>query len=139
MSEEQKPAKRTDHLFKPGQSGNPKGRPPGATDKHFIRVETWLARYFEDLEDLGTDLRLSKMEWVLEKFFSKISAISSSPEESAARAKTASELIGALEQRPVVGNPSGGFNELPSAGSITPPAPVLPPINTNGSNGATPH
>jgi len=33
--------------FKPGQSGNPKGRPPGKS------LKTWLREYFESLDDEG--------------------------------------------------------------------------------------
>ena len=44
------------YQFKPGQSGNPKGRKPGSKS-----LKTWLKEHFEDLDDEGKQEFLSNI------------------------------------------------------------------------------
>ncbi len=76
-------------MFKKGQSGNPAGRPVGSGDKQFIRTDFWLGRYWESIEKLPEDKKQGKIEFILEKFFSKIQVLPSSPEESVGNANSA--------------------------------------------------
>ncbi len=76
---------------------NRAGRPEGSKDRHFVRVEFWLGRYFETLEKLPAEQKLAKIELVIEKFFSKIQVISATPGESAVAGTSALDELKAAE------------------------------------------
>lgn len=68
--------------WKKGISGNPQGRPVGSGDRQFIRTDFWLGRFYERISKLTEEKQLEEIKYILDKFFSKIQALPSSPEDS---------------------------------------------------------
>ena len=56
-------------MFKPGESGNPAGRPVGAKDKKWATLQFWFERIIESLKDeslkpaerLNAELRIAEL------------------------------------------------------------------------------
>jgi hypothetical protein len=94
--------------FEKGQSGNPAGRPVGSGDRQFIRTDFWLGRYWESIAKLDEEKKQSKIEFVLEKFFSKIQVLTASPEDSKSNADNALEELKRAEAYGITHNGTNG-------------------------------
>lgn len=86
-------------MWSKGTSGNPTGRPKGSKNKDYLRVETWLAAHYRDMEKSQVQERIKIQQAVLTHFFSKMQILPGDPNDSLTNADAILQRKKALEQQ----------------------------------------
>lgn len=94
------------HLFKPGQSGNPAGRPLGSKNKQYLTLEFWFEYIHDSANKLSESQKVAVGLQCLDKLLAKMPTIPQTPEDSLKNATAKFDLIKQLENNAVP--PSGG-------------------------------
>lgn len=77
------------------------GRKPGTVNKdtqNYLDFQLWFKQIKQDLEFLEPEKRIEISIRVVDKLFSKVQVLPSTPQESAENAQIRQEMIDALEQ-----------------------------------------
>lgn len=105
--------------FKPGQSGNPAGRPEGSKNKNYANASHWLQRADEELNKTeDPEKRASWIKWATELCMAKVQALPGSPDDS-------------------VNNAAKAFEAMNQLAPINPPLEPNPHIKNGVPNGAS--
>lgn len=79
-------------MFKPGESGNPNGRPKGATDRKWADLRWWFNLVEESVGDLKPEKKAEIGLEGMRLLISKMPMLPASPEESKNRTELDAEL-----------------------------------------------
>lgn len=89
-------------MFKPGESGNPNGRPKGSLNKatvNYLDFQIWFQQVKEDLEKLKPEERIEVCLRVIEKLMSKVQNLPGTPGDSLDNARRTQEMLSGLEKK----------------------------------------
>lgn len=69
--------------FKPGESGNPAGRPEGTKNKNAMRPVLWWNWFEEEVQQIpSVGDRINQIRWAIEQMMPKVPSLPASPDDS---------------------------------------------------------